>query len=89
MDFQILPHVLRAYQPPVEHCLSLPWIDFSWTFPVPWIPTFTDISVPSHHMQDGKRYDAEVVISHVYAHNKETRLVRIKFSLEREHAYND
>jgi hypothetical protein len=78
VDFQILPHVLRAYQP--ERCGALPNIDFSMGFPHPWHLSFTDISVPSQHAQEGKRYDAEVVLSHVYSKNNAEKLVSLQFS---------
>ena len=44
-------------------------------FPDPWLLSFTDISVPSQHTLDGKRYDAEVVLSHVYSVNTDDRQV--------------
>lgn len=77
MDFQILPHVLRAYQPR-QNCSGdfQPGIDFSRGFPHPWLLSFTDISIPSQHVIDGKRYDAEVVLSHTYSIEKGDRLVR-------------
>jgi hypothetical protein len=74
MDFQILPHVLRVYQPP--ECDVEPTIDFSKGYPVPWRLEFTDISVPSQHTQDGRRYDAEVNLHHTYGVNGFDRLVR-------------
>jgi Eukaryotic-type carbonic anhydrase len=66
LNFQILPHVLRAYQPR-KSCDVAPNIDFSFGYPVPWLLEFTDISAPSQHTQDGRRYDAEVVLSHTYS----------------------
>ena len=76
--YEILPHVLRAYQP--EHCGVAPNIDFSMGFPRPWLLEFTDISVPSQHVMNGKRYDAEVVLSHTYSARKPDRLVRNSYS---------
>jgi hypothetical protein len=75
MDFQVLPRALRVYQP--DNCGDgqQPGIDFSWGFPDPWHLTFTDISVPSQHMMDGKLYDAEVILSHVYSVDQDDRLV--------------
>jgi hypothetical protein len=70
--------VLRAYQP--KSCDSQPNIDFSRGFPDPWHLSFTDISVPSQHVQEGKRYDAEVVLSHVYSKNRPNKLVSSHFS---------
>ena len=74
MKFQILPHVLRTYQP--NRCPGRqPNIDFSMGFPYPWLLKFTDITIPSHHTQDGKRFDAEVVLSHVYSKNNPKKMV--------------
>jgi carbonic anhydrase len=67
LDFQVLPHVLRAYQP--QNCTVEPTIDFSFGYPFKWVLEFTDISVPSQHTQDGRRYDAEIVLSHTYKRN--------------------
>jgi hypothetical protein len=76
MKFQILPHVLRTYQP--NRCPGRqPNIDFSMGFPYPWLLKFTDITIPSHHTQDGKRYDAEVVMTHVYSKNNPKKMVSI------------
>lgn len=77
MDFQILPHVLRAYQPNSCPGEFQPSIDFSRGFPEPWLLSFTDISVPAQHVIDGKHFAAEVVLSHTYSIDKSDRLVRI------------
>lgn len=54
----------------------MPNIDFSRGFPDPWHLAFSDISVPAQHLLDGVRYDAEVVLSHVYSvSNRTDRLV--------------
>ena len=68
MDFQILPHALRVFQPQ-EPCSGRrnPSIDFSRGYPNPWMLSFTDISIPSQHKIDGKQYDAEVILSHTYS----------------------
>lgn len=72
MNFTVERHVLRAMQPLLPDgnsvCLEPANIDFSMGFPDPWHLLFTDIKVPSEHMQDGKRYDAEVVLSHEYSY---------------------
>lgn len=49
-----------------------PQIDYSKGFPDWWHLDRTDIKVPSEHTQHGKRYAAEVVLSHFYevAHYK-------------------
>jgi len=74
--FEILPHTLRAYQP--HYCANQSWIDFSMGFPNDWHLEFTDISVPSQHSINGKRYDAEVVMSHSYSVDRIDRLVSCK-----------
>jgi hypothetical protein len=43
-----------------------PRLDYSKGFPDWWWLQSTDISVPSHHTQEGKRYDAEVTLKHFY-----------------------
>jgi carbonic anhydrase len=76
LDFEILPHVLRVYQPSHEQkCNVTPTIDFSMGFPYPWLLEFSDISVPSQHTQDGYRYDAEVVLSHTSSSNGKDRYI--------------
>jgi len=74
MQFTLDRHALRAFQPLFANgtsmCQSPSNIDFSMGFPDPWHLTFTDVKVPSEHMQDGKRYDAEVVLSHEYSEKK-------------------
>jgi len=77
MDFQILPHVLRAYQPTFCPGEFQPSADFSRGFPDPWVLAFTDISVPAQHVIDGKHFAAEVVLSHTYSIDQDDRLVRI------------
>jgi hypothetical protein len=43
-----------------------PRLDYSKGYSDWWFLSQTDISVPSEHVQHGKRYDAEVVLSHFY-----------------------
>lgn len=74
MRFEILPHVLRANQPRAP-CTHPPNIDFSWGFPHPWLLAYTDISVPSNHRQDGRRYDGEIVLSHTYSKDEADKRV--------------
>lgn len=71
--FVVLPHVLRVYH---ERCRVKPLADFSLGFPFPWVLKFTDVSVPSQHMMDGKRYPAEIVMSHVYSVDNGAKQVR-------------
>ena len=83
MSFSIEQHALRAYQPMLADgtidCTEPSTIDFSMGFPNPWNLVFTDIKVPSEHTQDGKRYDAEVQLAHIYSVDKEDKLVRHKW----------
>ena len=76
MRFEILPHVLRAYQPK-DGCQIDPCIDFSYGFPDEWLLRYTDISVPSQHTFEGESYAAEVVMSHVNSVNKTTKEVSV------------
>jgi hypothetical protein len=46
-----------------------PNIDYSWGFPYPWLLRFTDVTVPSQHTLNGKRYGAEIILSHTYSVN--------------------
>jgi hypothetical protein len=79
MRFTLERHGLRAYQPLDENgestCRIPANIDYSMGFPDRWHLVHTDIKVPSEHMQDGKRYDAEVQLHHIYSKNREHRLV--------------
>lgn len=67
-------HGLRAYQPMNPDgsvdCAEPANIDFSMGFPEPWHLVYTDFKVPSEHMMDGKRYDAEIVLAHIYSVDK-------------------
>jgi hypothetical protein len=82
MNFILERHVLRAFQPFLTNgsslCQEPANIDFSMGFPDPWHLVFTDIKVPSEHTQDGKQYDAEVILSHEYSYKrKEGRFVSV------------
>jgi hypothetical protein len=61
-------------------CSADATIDFSAGFPDDWNLKFTDIKVPSEHVQDGKQYDAEVILSHVYSKNKTDKFVSARRS---------
>lgn len=65
LSSKILPHVLRV-EWPLSCGTVTPQIDFSRGFPDPWNMRFMDISVPSQHTMDGKRYPAEITLSHTY-----------------------
>lgn len=77
--FSIERHTLKAYQPIDDQgnlqCSKHGSIDYSMGFPYRWLLAHTDITVPSEHMQDGKRYDAEVVLAHFYTKNRRDRLI--------------
>lgn len=79
--FSIERHGLRAHQPMIQpnasSCSSQATIDFSAGFPDPWNMSFTEVKVPSEHVQDGKQYGAEVVMSHVYSKNKTDKFVSV------------
>lgn len=72
-------HGLRVTQPLDENgqntCDTPASIDFSMGFPNRWNLVHTDIKVPSEHMQDGKRYAAEVQLAHIYSKKKHDRLI--------------
>jgi hypothetical protein len=53
-----------------------PRLDYSKGFPDWWWLQSTDISVPSHHTQEGKRYDAEVTLKHFYEIEHDKNQVR-------------
>ena len=38
---------------------------------------YTDIAVPSLHRQDGRQYDGEIILTHVYSQDKDDKRVRI------------
>lgn len=76
LRFEILPHTLRVHQPSV--CHDLPNIDFSWGFPNPWILTHTDVIVPSLHRHEGRQFDGEIVMSHVYSTDMVGKRVRAR-----------
>jgi hypothetical protein len=45
---------------------AFPELDYSKGFPNFWQLSHTEISVPSQHTQEGKRYDVEVSLAHAY-----------------------
>lgn len=74
--FEISRHSLQMYIPMRDDgdidCANAsgerkyPRLDYSKGFPDWWHLDRTDIKVPSEHTQQGKRYAAEVVLSHFY-----------------------
>jgi hypothetical protein len=86
LRFEILPHVLRVRQPAIP-CSHPPNIDYSFGFPDPWMLTYTDIAIPSLHRQEGRQYDAEVIMSHVYSVDNDEKKVSITLiQLLRDHS---
>jgi hypothetical protein len=77
MRFEIMAHTLRVYRPK-GNCPGRyqPQLDFSRAA-APWRYSFTDISIPSQHTITGRRFDAEVIISHAYSVKKDGKLVSI------------
>lgn len=76
-NFLIRRHALQILQPVDENgdlqCFNksvygegYPRLDYSKGFPNWWFLAHTEISVPSQHTQEGKRYDAEVSMAHFY-----------------------
>jgi len=75
-QFEIARHALQIHTPLRANgdidCENeagerkFPKVDYSKGFPDWWYLSRTDISVPSHHVQHGQRYAAEVVLSHFY-----------------------
>lgn len=79
MKMSMERHGLRAYQPMNPDgsvdCAEPANIDFSMGFPEPWHLVYTDFKVPSEHTLDGKRYDAEIVLAHIYSVDKPNKHV--------------
>ncbi len=75
-QFEIGRHALMIHTPLTNdgdiNCVNqqgerkFPKLDYSKGFPDWWYLSKTEISVPSEHVQHGKRYAAEVKLSHFY-----------------------
>ena len=75
-SFEISRHSLQIHTPIRGNgdidCVNangerkFPKLDYSKGFPDWWYLSRTDIKVPSEHVQEGKRYAAEVQLSHFY-----------------------
>ena len=82
-NFLIRRHALQILQPVDEdgelECngREYPKLDVSKGFPNWFHLVHTEISVPSQHTQEGKRYDAEVSLAHFYEKDFPTREVRM------------
>jgi hypothetical protein len=81
--FRIERHSLKIVQPIVLNATGSyvldcqakgkSWgrIDFSRGFTAWWYLSHLDVKVPSEHVQEGKRYDAEIQLSHFYSKSGE------------------
>jgi len=88
-QFEILREALRITIPILPNgdidCLSedgirqFPRLDYSKGFPDWWWLDHIDITVPSSHTQEGKRYAAEVVLAHFYEIPHEKNQVSVLF----------
>lgn len=71
-NFVIDRHALQIMQPVNEagelQCerQKFPRIDFAHGYPEWWLLYQTEVKTPSEHAQDGKMYDAEIQLDHVY-----------------------
>jgi len=52
---------------------KFPRIDFASGYPEFWLLYQTEVKMPSEHTQDGKRYDAEIQLDHVYEADRQQR----------------
>lgn len=58
---------LKCYNKSIDDDKQYPRLDVSKGFPQYFHLAHTEISVPSQHTQEGKRYDAEVSLAHFYS----------------------
>jgi hypothetical protein len=90
-NFLIQRHALQILQP-IDQSGNLqcwndtlggaiyPRLDYSKGFPNWWHLAHTSIKVPSEHVQDGKRYDAEVSLEHFYeVENYKNQVRRLEY----------
>jgi hypothetical protein len=84
-QFEIMRHALRFSVPlrtngdvdcEKDGKRAYPRTDYSKGFPNWWWLDHVDIQVPSNHVQEGKRYDAEVILAHFYEFGHEKNQVR-------------
>lgn len=90
--FQIERHALQILTPVDDdgdlQCFNetlgarYPRLDYSKGFPNWWHLAHTEISVPSEHTQEGKRYDAEVTLAHFYEMEHYRNQVRLAWWIE-------
>jgi hypothetical protein len=85
-QFKIMRHALRFSVPLLTNgdvdCekdgqRAYPRTDYSKGFPNWWWLDHVDIQVPSSHVQEGKRYDAEVILAHFYEFGHSKNQVRL------------
>jgi hypothetical protein len=88
-NFRIRRHALQILTPVNENgelqCGSgqkFPKLDYSKGFPDWWFLSHTEVTVPSEHTQDGKRYAGEVHLSHFYSVDHERKVGKVAIFLE-------
>jgi len=90
-NFKIERHALQILQPIDDtgtlQCndkngRNFPKLDYSKGFPDWWFLSHTEVTVPSEHTQHGKRYDAEVHLSHFYSVEHERKVGKVAIFLE-------
>jgi hypothetical protein len=90
-NFKIERHSLQILQPIDENeklrCDSdsgrlFPRLDYSKGFSDWWFLSHTELTVPSEHTQEGKRYDAEVHLAHFYSVKHERKVGKVTLLLE-------
>jgi hypothetical protein len=86
MKFEVMAHTLRVYRPD-QKCPGpdQPQVDFSQAAAA-WSFAFTDVSVPSQHTVGGKRFAAEMILSHAYTGKKNGKRVSNIAALYHERA---
>ena len=91
-NFKIQRHSLQILQPinengelqcdDVKRGAEFPRLDYSKGFPDFWYLSHTEVTVPSEHTQEGKRYGAEVHLSHFYSIDFERRIGKVAIFVE-------
>jgi hypothetical protein len=87
-QFRIERHALEVSTPTLSDgdidCVNattniraFPRLDYSKGFPDWWWYDHTSISLPSSHTQEGKQYDAEVILAHFYEIEHPKNQVRV------------
>eukprot|EP00548_Thalassiothrix_antarctica_P017688 CAMPEP_0194195270 /NCGR_PEP_ID=MMETSP0154-20130528/76044_1 /TAXON_ID=1049557 /ORGANISM="Thalassiothrix antarctica, Strain L6-D1" /LENGTH=605 /DNA_ID=CAMNT_0038919785 /DNA_START=218 /DNA_END=2033 /DNA_ORIENTATION=+ len=91
LDYKIERHALQILQPidddgtlqcDDQNGRNFPRLDYSKGFPDWWFLSHTEVTVPSEHTQHGKRYDAEVHLSHFYSVEHERKIGKVALLLQ-------